>query len=175
MGKIIGNLVGTTLPRIQVDKVLDANSSNAVSNKVVTYYLKDFEAGMTEIGMLATENQEQIGEIHDNAFVYSEDAFDSDVIDLELSNNIVTYFGVVSSINVTKGYEATQLGFCTALYFETPSEIPANYSQFPADVYFKGDSTDNGAFVPEANMRYTIVFDFDGYMLNGYVSGVTRV
>ena len=57
----------------------------------------------------------------------------------------------------------------------TPSEIPENYSQFPDDIYFKGDSTDEGAFVPEANMRYTIVFDFDGYMLNGYVSGVKMV
>lgn len=33
--RIIGNLVGTTIPRIKVDEVLDANSNNAVSNKAV--------------------------------------------------------------------------------------------------------------------------------------------
>ena len=100
---------------------------------------------------------------------------DSEMVSLGIMNGTVDYYGVVS-----QSIEASVVGnvgadFSAALYFATPSEMPSNYSQFPADVCFKGDSTDNGAFVPEANMRYTIVFDFDGYMLNGYVSGVTIV
>lgn len=43
MNKIIGNLVGTTLPQIKVDEVLDANSSNAIANKVVAEFRQDFD------------------------------------------------------------------------------------------------------------------------------------
>lgn len=85
-------------------------------------------------------------------------------------------YGIISnSLNAVIEEDYQYTGFTSALFFATPSEIPENYTQFPADIYFKGDSTDEGAFVPEANMRYTIVFDFDGYMLNAYVSGVTTV
>lgn len=97
-----------------------------------------------------------------------------EIIDLDIRDNSVHYYGVVTE-SVSAVVVGAEAGFSSALYFATPSEMPENYSQFPADVYFKGDNTDNGAFVPEANMRYTIVFDFDGYMVNAYVSGVTTV
>lgn len=96
--------------------------------------------------------------------------------DFEIMDKYIIAYGKVSTsliASLNENYQ--QLGFISALYFTTPSEIPENYSQFPANVYFKGDNTEEGAFVPEANMRYTILFDFDGYMLNGYVSGVTTV
>ena len=100
---------------------------------------------------------------------------DIESLDFEIEPNAAIYCGIISNSVIATLDVPVAFGFTSALYLTTPSEIPANYSQFPADVYFKGDSTDNGAFVPEANMRYTIVFDFDGYMLNGYVSGVTTV
>ena len=100
---------------------------------------------------------------------------DIESLDFEIEPNTAIYRGIISNSVIATLDVPVAFGFTSALYFATPSEIPANYSQFPADVYFKGDSTDNGAFVPEANMRYTIIFDFDGYMLNGYVSGVSMV
>ena len=97
----------------------------------------------------------------------------SSEIQLEICDNCILSYGAINTSLITTLPEEYQyIGFTSGLYFTTPSVIPENYSQFPADVYFKGDSTDEGAFVPEADMRYTIVFDFDGYMLNGYVSGV---
>lgn len=86
------------------------------------------------------------------------------------NNTIISYGLVENSIDAEMG--DAHMGFSSALYFTTPWTIPANYSRFPADVYFKGDSTDNGAFVPEPDMRYTIVFDVDGYRIMAYVSGV---
>lgn len=101
---------------------------------------------------------------------------DYDTLDLALYDGVIASCGVITTaLMVSLGSDWHQIGFTSALYFKTPNVIPENYSQFPADIYFKGDSTDNGAFVPEANMRYTIVFDFDGYMVNAYVSGVTTV
>lgn len=100
---------------------------------------------------------------------------DIESLDFEIEPNATIYCGIISNSVIATLDVPVAFGFTSALYFATPSAIPANYSQFPADVYFKGDSTDNGAFVPEANMRYTIVYDFDGYMLNGYVSGVSMV
>lgn len=92
-----------------------------------------------------------------------------------ISDGNAVYYGIVSNSIIATKEDEIYTGFTYAMYFTTPSVIPENYTQFPADIYFKGDSTDEGAFVPEANMRYTIVFDFDGYMMNAYVSGVTTV
>lgn len=101
---------------------------------------------------------------------------DYDTLDMALYDGVIASCGIITTaLMVSLGSNYQHVGFTSALYFRTPSVIPENYSQFPADIYFKGDSTDNGAFVPEANMRYTIVFDFDGYMMNAYVSGVTTV
>ena len=171
-------MVGTTLPRIQVDEVLDINSSNAVANKVVAEVKKgiadDFfvlAGNLDYCGMAVDDHEERITALETEITEFE----DGETASLGIMNGTVDYYGVISqSIDVTVVGNVA-VGFSSALYFATPSEMPSNYSQFPADVYFKGDSTDNGAFVPEANMRYTIVFDFDGYMLNGYVSGVTRV
>ena len=100
---------------------------------------------------------------------------DKNSMEVFLDDGSVFYLGIISDSLIVYAPENSEPGHTTALYFTTPSEIPENYTQFPADIYFKGDSTDEGAFVPGANMRYTIVFDFDGYMLNAYVSGVTTV
>lgn len=108
--------------------------------------------------------------------VMSEEYGDVGSQEIYILDGYIVSIGIVSTSLIGvfgSGYQT--MGFTSALYFTTPSEIPENYTQFPADIYFKGDSTDEGAFVPEANTRYTILFDFDGYMVNGYVSGVTTV
>ena len=169
--KIIGNLVGTTLPRIQVDEVLDANSNNAIANKAVAEIAQTQEQSLAYFGNAIDNHEERITALE--PFVL--DNGDANIIEQDIENNYVVYYGIVSKQLIVYMSPMATVGFSAALYFATPSEMPSNYSQFPANVYFKGDSTDNGAFVPEANMRYTIVFDFDGYMLNGYVSGVSMV
>ena len=99
----------------------------------------------------------------------------ADVEDLNLTieNNTINSYGIISnSVKVVMG-ENILVGFSSALYFSTPSELPSDYSDFPDDLYFKGDSTTDGKFVPEADMRYTLVFDYCGVHLDCYVSGVS--
>ena len=139
---------------IKVDSEMSDTSENAVQNKVIKEYVDG--------GFISKPIIEDIEDVNE---AYPEIRF-----------NHISAYGIVSTLlNATLEEDYQHIGFTSALYFATPSVIPENYSQFPADIYFKGDSTDNGAFVPEANMRYTIVFDFDGFMMNGYVSGVTTV
>jgi hypothetical protein len=102
-----------------------------------------------------------------------QDYGDIDTIDICLSDGYITSYGIVNeSLIVDTNGEYEPGGFSAGLYFTTPSAIPENYSQFIGNVYFKGDSTDEGAFVPEPDTRYTIVFDFDGNLTVGYVSSI---
>lgn len=103
---------------------------------------------------------------------------DADIYEIEIGDGYVVSFGLVNrplEILLPPANRYQYVGFTSAMYFATPSEIPEDYTQFPDVIHFKGDSVVDGRFVPEPNMRYTIVFDFDGYMLNGYVSGVTTI
>lgn len=100
---------------------------------------------------------------------------DVETYEMELLNNHVTSMGIVSqSLTVTIG-EAQNFNHTSAIYFTTPSAIPENYTTFPESVHFKGDGTSGGAFTPEANMRYTIIFDYDGKNVVAYVSEVSAV
>ena len=134
--------------------------------------------GVTEFNSFKSEVETGFEEldqrISETEALINEDG-DVEVLDYEIEANTAIYRGIISNSVIATLDVPVAYGFTSALYFATPSEIPENYTQFPADIYFKGDSTDGGAFVPEANMRYTIVFDFDGYMMNAYVSGVTTV
>lgn len=194
--KIVGNLVGPPNPKLDVEGKL--NEPREVIN--LTHNLR-IEAKSDGIYLYGNGNRTKLfdteyGDIYaDEAFyadyadTASEDEhgrplkgidveeFDeSDAEDFSICDGRVISFGVVSTfLNATLEQNYQHIGFTSAIYFATPSVIPENYSQFPADITFDGDSTDNGAFVPEANMRYTIVFDFDGFMMNGYVRGVTTV
>ena len=80
-----------------------------------------------------------------------------------ISNSIDAYIAKDSEV---------KLGFISGLHFTTPSEMPQNYSQFPETIYFKGDSVVDGRLVPEKEMRYSIVFFFDGNLLVGCALGV---
>lgn len=66
MTKIIGNLVGTTLPRIQVDEVLDANSNNAIANKVVAEIVQDFDNRDESYGQQFDNHEERITALKDD-------------------------------------------------------------------------------------------------------------
>ena len=101
-----------------------------------------------------------------------------DISEIEIFDGYIASLGLVNrplEILLPPEKQYQYVGFTSAMYFATPSEIPENYTQFPDVIHFKGDSVVDGRLVPEPNMRYTIVFDFDGYMLNAYVSGVTTV
>jgi hypothetical protein len=88
-----------------------------------------------------------------------------------IEKNSAYYYGEVAN-SIYVAFDDMGHGFSAALYFTTPSTIPANYSRFSDDIHFKGDSTADNKFVPEPNTRYTIVFDCDGTHIIGYVSGV---
>lgn len=178
MAKIMGNLVGPPNPRPVVDTEFDwiSESENPISHKAVAQVMSDqdmnFYAMVDSLSMDVSVLSSLVAYTPD-VYEYGDEA-EADVF---LSDNTIESYGVISDSLVASKYENENLyvGFTSVLYFATPSVLPNNYSDFPDDIYFKGDSTDNGAFIPEANMRYTIVFDFDGYMMNGYVSGVTMV
>ena len=113
---------------------------------------------------------EQINEIKPNI---SSDSGDVVTYIEVLSNNRVVSLGIVSDNITIDDFNDLEIGYTSALYFTTPDEIVADYSIFPENTKFKGDSVEDDRFVPESNMRYTIVFDYDGKNVIGYVSGVS--
>jgi hypothetical protein len=97
----------------------------------------------------------------------------SDMVSETLLDNTINHLGIVF-LSVSVSFpEELDVGYTSALYFSTPAEIPSDYSNFPEEVTFGGDSTEDGRFIPEASTRYTIVFDYDGENINGYVRGVS--
>lgn len=111
---------------------------------------------------------EQVAEVKPKIGIQGDEEFFIEI----LSNNRIISLGVVNGY-LSIGFMNVQIGYTSALYFSTPAEVPDDYSAFPEDTIFKGDSVEDERFVPEANMRYTIVFDYDGVNMIGYVSGVS--
>ena len=58
-----------------------------------------------------------------------------------------------------------------SISFTTPSTIGETYSTFPSDLYFRGDETEGGIFIPNPSTRYTMLFYYDGVRKIGLVSG----
>lgn len=75
--------------------------------------------------------------------------------------------------HISVSFPPMKIGYTSMLYFSTPSKQLTDYSTFPEETIFKGDSTEDGKFIPESNTRYTMVFDYDGVNIIGYVSGVS--
>ena len=173
--RIIGNLVGTTIPQAKVDKNLNINSHNAIANSTVTDYILFLENQFeTQAGF--NENfEEQISEHEDRITALETTITEHENVETciqEINNNTIHSCIVVSKkIGIT--FDHMEIGFTAAMHFSTPSVIPTDYSDFPDDVEFLGDSVTDGKIVPEANMRYSIVFYCDGVKLCGYVSGVS--
>ena len=175
--KIMGNLVGPPNPRTVIDMNFEwgSSSKNAISHEAVANELNLMKSDIALLTANVDGNISLLYEAMEELSTQVNDLGDAENAEIHLADNCIEAFGVISSSLVCYLDNAQTIGFTSALYFTTPDTIPENYTTFPDNIYFKGDSTDEGAFVPEANMRYTIVFDFDGYMTNAYVSGVTTV
>lgn len=141
MAKIMGNIVGLPSPRSDWNQT-DETKADYIKNK-------------PDIALNTTVISEETDVF--NATITMED------------NHIFHFAMVMNKLEVT--LPKMKAGYASVLYFTTPGYINADYSTFPKNVRFKGDSTEDGRFVPEADKIYTIVFDYCGYIV-GYVSGV---
>lgn len=99
------------------------------------------------------------------------DSTTTDVIIEFLESNSEKVYAELLSVEVSLPTEIN-LDYMSSIVFSTPSEIPENYTTFPSDVYFKGDECDEGVFIPDPSMRYTILFYYDGVNTIGLVSGI---
>lgn len=177
MAKIIGNLVGPPNPRPVVDTEIEwaSSSKNAISHEAVAAAMSLLNSDIRMEIETVRGDLYMLQNLLDEVFVETEDLGDVEEAEVFITNNTINAYGLVSTSLVCYLGETPSIGFTSALYFTSPDAIPENYTTFPDNIYFKGDSTEDGAFVPTANMRYTIVFDYDGYMVNAYVSEVTTV
>jgi len=88
-----------------------------------------------------------------------------------LEDGQIASFDTVSGSFEWEFPEELYLGYTSKLFFTTSSSgfvfVDMNHP-----VYFRGDSTENGAIIIEQDTRYTIAFEYDGYNLIGSVSAV---
>ena len=107
--------------------------------------------------------------------VIVEEMTDVETATITMEDNHIYMFNMILNEFKVSFPETMEHGYTSALYFlSTYSEtIPPDYSSFPSNVVFKGDSVEDGRFVPERNMLYTIVFDYYFGNIIGYVSGVS--
>lgn len=144
--------------KITVDSELDVNSENPVQNKVVTAKFNDVDKKIAEIEPTIIEEGLDVGE----AIITMED------------NHIYSFNMILNKLDVSFP-ETMKNGYTSALYFFSTyhETIPSDYTSFPSNVKFKGDSVVDGRFVPERTMLYTILFDYYWGNIIGYVSGVS--
>ena len=95
-----------------------------------------------------------------------------DMVDVILTDGSVAMYDMPLD-HISVSFPDAEIGYTSMLYFSTPSKELTDYSTFPKNTKFRGDSVEDERFIPEANMRYTIVFDYDGVNVIGYVSGVS--
>lgn len=117
-----------------------------------------------------TQVKTEISEIKPT--IVAEEA-DVDVASIIMEDNHIYNTQMVLNILNVAFPEKIEIGYTSMLYFSTPPKELTDYSTFPENTKFKGDSVEDERFIPEANMRYTIVFDYDGVNVIGYVSGVS--
>lgn len=140
---------------ITVDSELNENSKNPVQNKVVAIEIEKINTNKT-----------------DKTTIIKEEA-DVDVASIIMEDNHIYHTQMVYGKLTVELPEELEIGYTSVLYFITPFVIPDDYTSFPENIKFKGDSVEDERFIPEVNMRYTIVFDYDGISVIGYVSGVS--
>ena len=198
MPKIAGNIVGLPSPRSDF-KQTDEMKADFIKNKPIEvrkdgFYIVDKERGIetllaspdgyifandaeyADTSSYATEAvlayEDDCGRPLKGCSTYDEG--DAKSVDIDLYDGQIASFGVISTSLIASVYEEWyRVGYMSALHFTTPSVIPENYTQFPDTVQFRGDSTDDGAFVPEPDTRYSMVFFFDGNLLICCVLGVS--
>ena len=195
--RIIGNVVGLPSPRSDF-KQTDEMKADFIKNKPIEkredgFYLVDKEHGVEshlaspegyiyadEAGYVASASEADYAhyagadaEGRTLKGVFIEDNGDEENVDIYLEDGCTFSYGIINNSLMISHYNAEDMDvdFLSGLHFTTPSVMPENYSQCDS-IYFKGDSTDEGAFIPEKNTRYSIVFFFDGNQVVGCVLGV---
>ena len=83
-------------------------------------------------------------------------------------NNTETRYEELTSLTVTKSNFISD-SFISSVVFK--SGATATTVTVPSDVYCQGADCKNGAFLPKANKRYTMIFSYDGIM-NCYIAAV---
>ena len=87
---------------------------------------------------------------------------------ITLADNTETRFAEITSLTVTLP-ETISDSFVSSAVFK--SGATATTVTVPSDIYCQGADCKNGAFLPKANKRYTMIFSYDGIM-NCYISAV---
>ena len=85
-----------------------------------------------------------------------------------LADNTETRFAEITSLTATLS-ETISDCFISSVIFK--SGATATAVTVPSDVYCQGADCKNGAFLPKANKRYTMIFSYDGIM-NCYIAAV---
>lgn len=94
---------------------------------------------------------------------------EADPVTLELQADHIYRAGVASSLALCVSAPAAD--FICELSFSCGS-IAAEFSS-PAEWRWRGDDVADGAFVPAANKRYSVVLYSDGVLMRGLVRGET--
>ena len=161
--EIVDNLQST-----DANKALSANMGRQLNSKKADWgtTLEDYAI---EDAYTRTEVNSLVNTKSDKVIITNSSSSTISIGNFQSNNQIV--YGEVSSINVTFPADMS-LDYISCLIFTTPSTIPSDYSTFPSELYFKGDDSVDGTFVPMKSMRYTMVFYYDGVKLVGLVSGI---
>ena len=87
---------------------------------------------------------------------------------ITLADNTETRFAEITSLTVALP-ETISDSFVSSAVFK--SGATATAVTVPSGVYCQGADCKNGAFLPKANKRYTMIFSYDGIM-NCYIAAV---
>lgn len=87
---------------------------------------------------------------------------------ITLADNTEARYGEITSLTVTLS-ETISDCFISSVIFK--SGATATAVTVPSDIYCQGADCKNGAFLPKANKRYTMIFSYDGIM-NCYIAAV---
>ena len=106
--------------------------------------------------------------------------------DAELKTKIVTSEDDSPSITMNHNTE-TRCGCVSKLTLVLPENMPEDYISsvvfssgegspvnlvYPETIYMTGEGCIDGVFVPQLNIRYTIIISYDGQCISGVVGGV---
>ena len=86
---------------------------------------------------------------------------------IQLGHNAIYNGGTISSLSIT--FPTVDLKYTSQLNFTSGATATAFTA--PADIKWAGDSIVDGAFVPETNKRYVILFYYDGVNICAIAKG----
>ena len=161
-----GNLYGDI--DLNNNKITGINTLEIKSS--TTDSTNTFEVSIDDTGIITTKNGDMVKKVAEK--VDSVDKTTETTISITaLADNSQLVYGSVNSINV--GFpEILSFDYMASISFTTPSTIGETYSTFPSDLYFRGDESEGGIFIPNPSTRYTMLFYCDGVRKIGLVSGI---